>query len=1015
MANKPNMVIDLNVESCNSSSAHYDRPDHSILSDIDPDFNYLNSIKESINSNYYNETTFKNRYKSNSNFSLLHLNIRSVVSHFTEFLCYLDTLNFVFKVIALSETAINATSINYNIPNYSCEMNIRENRKGGGVSLYVHNTFQYKVRNDLQLGGVVNSVFVELLKTTTNSKHNIICGCIYRPPSMSLSVFNELLSDMFGKILSENKYVYIFGDFNVNTISSVIGKANTQEFKDIFSSNYCLPLITKPTRVTNSCSSLIDNIYSNVPINTGKCNSGILEVSISDHYAIFAIDNSTHAKANASNVTKRSFCNKNIKNFKRCLTNQSWDFVYESEDLQAAFSRFQGVIDVHFNTNFKLHTFTRTYINRHPWMTEALRTQIRLKNSKYKEYVKSNNVDIVESYKDSKRILHSSLRNAEIQYYSEQYELNSGDMFKSWKVLKTILALNSNSEKRQLCLTINNVAVTNSIDIANGFNDFFVSIGPELAKDIHSDINPLTYVNNVNNSIVIFDVSCDEVKNIIRSLKNSSAGHDEFPTFVGKLCVDSYIEPLTFLINYSLKTGVFPSELKLARMVPIFKAGDSSALTNYRPISVLTFFAKVFEKIVYNKLLNFISDNNILYDHQYGFRKGRSTQQAIITLVDKITKSQDIGDIVITLLIDLKKAFDTIDHRILLRKLYSYGIRGSMLKWMESYLTDRSQYVVIDGKVSQTRGIKCGVPQGSILGPLLFIISVNDICNVSPMLFKILYADDTCVLISGNHLNNLIDRLNTELISLNNWFKANKLSLNTKKSFFMIFHRSRIKPNVINKVVIDNHELTQVNSAKYLGVIIDHKLNWIEHISYVKSKMSKGIGIMYKARQFLTKKALLMLYHAYIFPYMTYCIEVWGCASQTQLNCLFLLQKKIIRIMNFSHYLAHTNPLFLTMKVLPLRKIFFYKVGLIMYKYSLNLLPECIAHLYLRNDSIHEHNTRGCHELRVLPGAKTFSNISARIWNVLSNKINCDVSMSIFKCNLKLFLLNNELVLNYPK
>ena len=220
---------------------------------------------------------------------------------------------------------------------------------------------------------------------------------------------------------------------------------------------------------------------------------------------------------------------------------------------------------------------------------------------------------------------------------------------------------------------------------------------------------------------------------------------------------------------------MFPSKLKLARVVPIFKAGDSSALTNYRPISVLTFFAKVFEKIVYNKLLNFICDNNILYDHQYGFRKGLSTQQAIITLVDKITKSQDIGDIVITLLIDLKKAFDTIDHRILLRKLYSYGNRGSMLKWMESYLTDRSQYVVFDGKVSETRGIICSVPQGSFLGPLLFIISVNDICNVSLMLFKILYGDNICVLISGNHLNDLIDRLNTELISLNNWFKAKLL------------------------------------------------------------------------------------------------------------------------------------------------------------------------------------------------------------------------------------------------
>ena len=150
-----------------------------------------------------------------------------------------------------------------------------------------------------------------------------------------------------------------------------------------------------------------------------------------------------------------------------------------------------------------------------------------------------------------------------------------------------------------------------------------------------------------------------------------------------------------------------------------------------------------------------------------------------------------------------------------------------MFKWIESYLTGRSQYVIFDGKVSETRNIMCGVAQGSILGQLLFILSVNDICNVSPILFKILYADDTCVLISGNHLNNLIKMLNTELISLINWFKANKLSLNTKKSFFTIFHRSRIKPNVINKVVIDSHDLAQVNSTKYLGVIIDHKLNWI--------------------------------------------------------------------------------------------------------------------------------------------------------------------------------------------
>ena len=306
----------------------------------------------------------------------------------------------------------------------------------------------------------------------------------------------------------------------------------------------------------------------------------------------------------------------------------------------------------------------------------------------------------------------------------------------------------------------------------------------------------------------MFDVSCVEVANVIHSLKNSSAGHDEFPTFVGEQCVDSFIDPLTFLINFSLRSGVFPSELKLARVVPIFKAGDSSALTNYRPISGLTFFAKVFEKVVYNKILDFISDHKVLYDHQYGFRKGRSTQHAIITIVDRITKSQDMGDIVKAILIDPNKAFDTVDPKILLRKLYAYGIRGNMLKWFESYLSHRTQYVVFDGEKSDTNSVKCGVPQRSIIGPRLFILSVNDICNVSPLPFKVIFVDDTCVLLSGNNLNTLVALMNTELISINNWFKANKLS--PPKIFFMIFHRSRIKSNSIGSILLDSAKLIKV-------------------------------------------------------------------------------------------------------------------------------------------------------------------------------------------------------------
>ena len=220
------------------------------------------------------------------------------------------------------------------------------------------------------------------------------------------------------------------------------------------------------------------------------------------------------------------------------------------------------------------------------------------------------------------------------------------------------------------------------------------------------------------------------------------------------------------MINESLRTGICPSELKLARVVPIFKSGDPSLLTNYRPISILSFFSKAFERIVYDYLFDFICTNNILYDYQFGFRPKHSTQQAIITLIDKITKSLDNGDIVISLFIDLKKAFDTVDHRILLRKLYAHGIRGTMLKWIESYLSGRTQYVVFDGQESEIHGVQCGVTQGSILGPLLFILYMNDICNVSDIFFAIMYADDTSLVVNGKDLNTLIQLLNTALIDL---------------------------------------------------------------------------------------------------------------------------------------------------------------------------------------------------------------------------------------------------------
>ena len=277
-------------------------------------------------------------------------------------------------------------------------------------------------------------------------------------------------------------------------------------------------------------------------------------------------------------------------------------------------------------------------------------------------------------------------------------------------------------------------------------------------------------------------ISEDEISRTINSLKNASAGWDNIPTFVVKKVTKHIIRPLTYLINKSIEQCIFPDELKVAKVFPIYKSGDKKCISNYRPISVLSFFSKVFEKVMYNHLIDFIDNNNILSKHQFGFRKNHSTNHAVIALVDKISTALDMGKVAIGCFIDLKKAFETVNHFILINKLRKYGIHGNILEWFISYLDNRKQYVFYNGSKSNDQYISCGVPQGSILGPLIFILYINDLSNISESLTSILFADDTTVIVESDSVSDAIALMNLELIKLNIWLQANKLTLNTTKT-----------------------------------------------------------------------------------------------------------------------------------------------------------------------------------------------------------------------------------------
>ena len=393
----------------------------------------------------------------------------------------------------------------------------------------------------------------------------------------------------------------------------------------------------------------------------------------------------------------------------------------------------------------------------------------------------------------------------------------------------------------------------------------------------------------------------------------------------------------------------------------------------------------------------------ILYEHQYGFRKGHSANHAVITLVERVAKALDTGKIVVGVYLDIRKAFDAIDHPILLRKLYSLGIRGNLYTWIKSYLTNRSQFVMYNNSKSETKFITHGVPQGSILGPLFFIVFMNDFSRASNILFSILFADDTTVIIEGQNYNNLILTLNTELNKLDVWLQANKLTLNTDKTHYMVFHRARIKSKT-EKISIRNNAKDKVKSTKFLGVIIDDKLKWTEHIQYIKNKISKSIGILIKIRPYLDKVTLRNLYFTFVYPYLIYCVEVWGNACDTHLDPIIKIQKKCVRVITFSHYPEPTESLFKDLKILAFKKLVIQRILLLMFKHNIGIVPKPIASLFTKKVKfiiiILDIVARFIQQLVNLKQHnyyRTFSYHAILIWNYLSKLICTNVTLACFK------------------
>ena len=919
-------------------------------------------------------------------FIIISLNIESLfakIDKLREIIHILHENEIDISAIALQETWLSDKADlaliqieGYHVPisqGYTCG-------KKGGLAVYIHSKYRKPIKqeNIYKPSKDWEALVVDVSNELQSAKITI-CN-VYRPPrdnysNASLDKFLKPFETLMRKLKKQSSFLTLCGDTNINLLRLQTWK-KCQEYFDYLLSNSFLPCITLPTRFSKHNATLIDHIFCREKAEMRSLKSGILMTKISDHLPCFTVIKSTNF---ARKIPKFIMVNSNsqeaIDEFKLNLSLKLTSAKFERDLLQDPNVNYEKLHTIITECKNKYLPTKKVRFNKYkhkisPWITYGLIESTKHRDQLLSKLHALNPRDpkfskLEDELKKFSALLQNCKRKAKISFYKQRFAKCKDNIKDTWKQVNMILGKRGKDSEFPTHLIHEGQIVREDAEIAESFNDFFVNIGPKLANEIKINTNKSykTYLTEKISSTLNFNmVDTETIEDIIEKLKSkSSAGLDGFSSNLLKISNEIISGTLALIINQSLTTGIFPDRLKCAKVIPIFKKDNPHLPGNYRPISLLPAISKVFEKVVYKQVYSYLNDNNILYKHQYGFRQSHSTELAAMEVSTKIFENLDNKKLPLAIFLDFSKAFDTIDHDILLYKLSHYGINNTALAWFKSYLSNRTQFVQYKNVFSTKSNITTGVPQGSILGPLLFIIYINDIAKITNKFHFTIYADDTTLLeplctfkITTTHnLKSLTKEINAELTKIVEWLGLNKLSLNVKKTKMMLFHyKQRNISETTPKLKINGTLIEKVKTFNFLGITIDEHMTWKPHTQKVACKIAQTIGTMKRLKKFLPQNIMKMLYNSLVLPHLTYGIILWG----KKIKRILKLQKWALRTLVNSKYNAHTAPILNKLKLLRVDDLYKLTAIKIYHKYKNDKLPPFFNNIFELLEPLPNHN-----------------------------------------------------------